>query len=335
MKPLCIKQCNIPYVEARMNSKAAQLRENGTEIVRLFARFALGASFLSAVADRFGLWGPYGAKNVSWGNFAHFVEYTGAVTSLFPSSSTVLFAWAATVAETLFGMLLIAGFKIRMASVLSGLLLLSFAIGMVTGLGIKTPFDYSVFSAAAAAFLLAFWVLDRFTLANLLNRSRNVAEGPITTNTNFNIVNGPRNRRGPCTHPFRGSEHDRRASRTGGAFSTGNLSPEADPRWLSAGDVIDCRNSLDRLAYLRDEVVHKGIVFAGLGGPSGNRLPRVLPDRMLDWLRMRIFGFWGLNVSKHMPRPRLLERLRLSDRLQHGWLYEGIAFAREGHACPV
>src|SRR6266581_3683460 len=129
-----------------MNSKAAQLRENGTEIVRLFARFALGASFLSAVADRFGLWGPYGAKNVSWGNFAHFVEYTGAVTSLFPSSSTVSFAWAATVAETLCGILLIAGFKIRMAS---------------------------VFSAAAAAFLLAFWEPDRFTLDKLLNRLRN------------------------------------------------------------------------------------------------------------------------------------------------------------------
>ena len=156
-----------------VNSKTAQLTENGTEIVRLFARFALGASFLSAVADRFGLWGPYGAKNVSWGNFAHFVEYTGAVTSLFPSSLTVSFAWAATVAETLFGILLIAGFKIRMASVLSGLLLLSFAIGMVTGLGIKTPFDYSVFSAAAAAFLLAFWEPDRFTLDKLLNRSRN------------------------------------------------------------------------------------------------------------------------------------------------------------------
>ena len=113
-----------------MNSKTAQLTENGTEIVRLFARFALGASFLSAVADRFGLWGPHGAKNVSWGDFAHFVEYTGAVMSLFPSSLTVSFAWAATVAETLFGILLIAGFKIRMTSVLSGLLLLSFAIGM-------------------------------------------------------------------------------------------------------------------------------------------------------------------------------------------------------------
>src|SRR5260370_26000935 len=144
-----------------MNSKVAQLRENGTEIVRLFARFALGACFLSAVADRFGLWGPYGGKNVSWGNFAHFVEYTGAVTSLFPSSLTVSFAWAATVAETLFGILLIAGFKIRMASVLSCLLLLSFAMSMATALGIKSPFDYSVFSSAAAAFLLPFFERTR------------------------------------------------------------------------------------------------------------------------------------------------------------------------------
>lgn len=156
-----------------MNSQTAQRSGIGTEIVRLFARFALGVSFLSAVADRFGLWGPYGAKNVSWGNFSHFVEYTGVVTSLFPSSWTVPFAWAATVAEALFGILLIAGFKTRMASVFSGLLLLSFALGMATGLGIKAPLDYSVFSAVAAAFLLAFWEPDRFTLDKLLNRFRN------------------------------------------------------------------------------------------------------------------------------------------------------------------
>jgi uncharacterized membrane protein YphA (DoxX/SURF4 family) len=147
--------------------------EKSTEIVRLFARFALGGSFLSAVADRFGLLGPYGAKNVSWGDFAHFAEYTRAVTSLFPSSLTVSFAWAATVAETLLGILLIAGFTTRLASVLSGLLLLLFAVGMATGLGIKTPFDYSVFSAAAAAFLLALWEPDRFALDKLLNRSQN------------------------------------------------------------------------------------------------------------------------------------------------------------------
>ena len=156
-----------------MNSKTSQLTENGPEVVRLFARFALGASFLSAVADRFGGWGPYGAKDVSWGNFANFVKYTGAVMSLFPSSLTVSFAWAATISETLLGILLIAGFKIRIVSVLSGLLLLLFAMGMVTGLSIKTPFDYSVFSAAAAAFLLALLEPDRFTLDKLLNRSRN------------------------------------------------------------------------------------------------------------------------------------------------------------------
>ena len=156
-----------------MNSKAARLTENRREIASLFARLALGASFLSAVADRFGLWGPYGAKNVSWGNFAHFVRYTAAVMSLFPSSLTVPFAWAATVGETLLGILFIAGFKTRITSVLSGLLLLSFAMGMATGLGIKPPFDYSVFSAAAAAFLLAFCEPDRFTLDKLLNRSRN------------------------------------------------------------------------------------------------------------------------------------------------------------------
>jgi len=101
------------------------------------------------------------------------VEYTRSVTVLFPSSLTESLAWASTIGETLFGVLLIVGFKIRVTSVLSGFLLLLFAIGMVTGLGVKTPFDYSVFSAAAAAFLLAFWEPDRFTLDKLLDRSRN------------------------------------------------------------------------------------------------------------------------------------------------------------------
>ena len=59
-----------------MNSKTLRSAETWTEIARLFARLALGASFLSAVADRFGLLGPYGAKNVSSGNFAHFLDWS-------------------------------------------------------------------------------------------------------------------------------------------------------------------------------------------------------------------------------------------------------------------
>jgi uncharacterized membrane protein YphA (DoxX/SURF4 family) len=153
-----------------MSFKTSQRGQTGAEIVCLFARLALGVSFLSAVADRLGLWGPYGAKNVAWGDFARFVTYTGAILPFLPASWTLWFAWAATVAETLFGLLLIAGFKTRVTSVLSGLLLLSFALSMATSLGIKAPFDYSVFSAAAAAFLLALCEPDRFTADYLLKR---------------------------------------------------------------------------------------------------------------------------------------------------------------------
>ena len=45
-------------------------------VVTIFARLSLGFSFLSAVADRFGLWGPYGIPNVAWGDFGHFTAYT-------------------------------------------------------------------------------------------------------------------------------------------------------------------------------------------------------------------------------------------------------------------
>src|SRR5207245_2218958 len=86
-------------------------------------------STMPSWADLCGCRRPHGATNVPWVNFGRFVDYTGAVTYLSPSSLTVSFAWAATVAETLFGILLIAGFNIRIASVLSGLLILSVAIG--------------------------------------------------------------------------------------------------------------------------------------------------------------------------------------------------------------
>ena len=42
-------------------------------------RMALAAGFLSAVADRFGLWGPIGTPGVSWGGFAKFLDYTATI----------------------------------------------------------------------------------------------------------------------------------------------------------------------------------------------------------------------------------------------------------------
>ena len=48
----------------------SRLIEALRRITPVFLRLVLGGAFLSAVADRFGLWGPAGTRNASWGDFA-------------------------------------------------------------------------------------------------------------------------------------------------------------------------------------------------------------------------------------------------------------------------
>jgi putative oxidoreductase len=117
----------------------------------LYGRIALGAAFLSGIASRFGLWG----KDVGYGNFAGFVEYTAEVNSFMPASSIPFLAWAATVAELGLGLALVVGAWPRLVALASALLLALFGIAMAISFGIKSPLDYSVFSASAAALLLA------------------------------------------------------------------------------------------------------------------------------------------------------------------------------------
>ena len=117
----------------------------------LYARVAVGTAFLSAVADRFGLWGSHGG----WGNFANFTHYTAQVNSFMPASTIPYLAWIATIAETLLGVALLIGIWPRYVALASALLLAFFGIAMAISFGIKSPLDYSVFSASAAALLLA------------------------------------------------------------------------------------------------------------------------------------------------------------------------------------
>ncbi len=117
----------------------------------LYARFALGAAFLSAVADRFGLWGKYGG----WGTFANFMKYTAEVNSFMPAFIIPFLAWAATVAELSLGIGLILGFWPRWVAFGAAILLFLFGTAMAISFGIKSPLDYSVFSASAGAVLLA------------------------------------------------------------------------------------------------------------------------------------------------------------------------------------
>lgn len=121
----------------------------------LFARIAIALSFLSAVADRIGLWTPLlGSENVTWGNMTSFIAYTGTLIPWVPQQILPLLGWSVTVAEVVLGILLIIGYQKRIVALLSGLLLLTFAFSMLFFSSFKAPLDYSVFTAAACALLL-------------------------------------------------------------------------------------------------------------------------------------------------------------------------------------
>ena len=77
----------------------------------VFLRLALGISFLSAVADRFGLWGVYGQPNVAWGYYARFMAYTAKLNWFLPPAMVPALAIIAATAEILFGLLLVLGWK--------------------------------------------------------------------------------------------------------------------------------------------------------------------------------------------------------------------------------
>jgi uncharacterized membrane protein YphA (DoxX/SURF4 family) len=138
----------------------------------LLLRYALGLSFLSAVADRFGLWGAFGQPNVAWGNFSRFVEYTGRLNWYLPAAMIPVLAVISTGAEVLLGLLLLVGWHTRITALLSGILLMSFGVAMTLALGVKAPLDASAFSAAGGALLLATIKRFPFSVDELLQRSR-------------------------------------------------------------------------------------------------------------------------------------------------------------------
>ncbi|HEX4696771.1 MAG TPA: MauE/DoxX family redox-associated membrane protein [Candidatus Udaeobacter sp.] len=124
------------------------------DIATLLLRIAIALAFLSAVADRFGLWGPPGKQGISWGDLAHFNAYVAKLNWFLPAAVIPAVGWASTVAETLLALGLLIGCHLRWVSLASALLLLSFAVAMLVALGPKAPLDYSVFTSACAAFLL-------------------------------------------------------------------------------------------------------------------------------------------------------------------------------------
>lgn len=121
-------------------------------LAALYARLALGAAFLSAVASRFGLWaGTPGMA--AFDAFAH--GYGAQVLSFMPAPAIPLLLWTATAAETTFGVLLIVGVQVRWVAAGSAVLLALFGTSMAVSFGPKSPLEYSVYSASACAALVA------------------------------------------------------------------------------------------------------------------------------------------------------------------------------------
>lgn len=124
-------------------------------LAALALRLALAAGFLSAVADRFGLWGPAGAPGVAWGGFGPFLAYTHKLLWFLPAALFPAAGWAATVCEFALAVGLLTGIRLRAVAFASGVLLAVFAAAMTMALGPEPALSYSVWSASAGAFLLA------------------------------------------------------------------------------------------------------------------------------------------------------------------------------------
>lgn len=121
----------------------------------LILRIVLGITMLSAVADRFGLWGAPGSNGVAWGNWENFVIYTQTLNPFASKSTAEILGAIATFLEILLSVLLLFGFKTRIAALGTSVLMLLFALAMAISVSVKAPFDYSVLTSAAAALLLS------------------------------------------------------------------------------------------------------------------------------------------------------------------------------------
>jgi uncharacterized membrane protein YphA (DoxX/SURF4 family) len=118
-------------------------------LVRMALRVSLAAAFLSAVADRFGWWEPFGQG--SWGSMGAFADYAHQLVPFASGWLLTVIVWAATATEATLGGLLLTGWRPKLVGAATCLVLMVFGTAMAVSLGVESPLSYSVFSAASAA----------------------------------------------------------------------------------------------------------------------------------------------------------------------------------------
>jgi putative oxidoreductase len=138
----------------RLAKISAMTNERLIQVARIFLRACLSVAFFSAIADRFGLYGPHGAQNVGWGDWTHFLQYVAQLNWFMPKSLIPTIGAVETVIEFVLAVSLLAGFYQRITAWASAALLTSFALTMTVALGFKAPLGRGVFTAIGGALLL-------------------------------------------------------------------------------------------------------------------------------------------------------------------------------------
>lgn len=142
--------------------------QNKFNFPQLLLRIALGIGFLLPVMDRLGWLGEAGVNGNAWGNWSNFVAYTNTLVPYMGSNGAGIMATLATVAEVVFGIALLLGYKTTIVAIGSCLLTLSFAVSMFIFDSPRAPFNYSVFVCSAASLLLAIVPGYKWSLDNML-----------------------------------------------------------------------------------------------------------------------------------------------------------------------
>lgn len=137
------------------------------DLLSFGGRISLGTSFVLSVLDRVGLYGKPGDPGVVWGTFGNFLTYTAQVNAFAPSWMVPYLGIAASTMELLLGVTLILGVAFRWAAFGTAGLLLVYGSAMAISLGIKAPFDWSVFGAMFCALFLGFAGTKRWSVDSL------------------------------------------------------------------------------------------------------------------------------------------------------------------------
>jgi uncharacterized membrane protein YphA (DoxX/SURF4 family) len=154
------------------NTKYAQLYLPSTlstfSLAQLLLRLAIGVGFILPVLDRLGILGAPGEPNVGWGNWENFTRYTHTLMPYINLSAASFFGFVATAGEAIFGILLIIGYKTRLAAWGSFGLTLLFAVSMLIFLNYRAPFNYSVFPVSFSSLLLTTAPTYKWSIDSLL-----------------------------------------------------------------------------------------------------------------------------------------------------------------------